>query len=145
MLQKTLYVPWADELLEEIITVAWETPQLSLPKTLYALSESTFSVTETSSSLILVAAAIVGSTTSTLNAAAAGNVVSKTSSTMVWVEAAGIGASNSWAIASSSLWLTLAGEGIPAAEFSGSGSSSLHDHDGFSCTGTLRWQVYQGS
>ena len=93
MLQKTLYVPWADELLEEIITVVWETPQLSLPKTLYALSESTFLVTETSS-LILVAATIVGSTTSILNTAAAGNVVSKTSSTMVWVEAAGIGASS---------------------------------------------------
>jgi len=108
MLQKTLYVPWADELLEEIITVAWETPQFSLPKTLYALSESTFSVTETSSSLFLVAAAIVGSTTSTSNAVAAGNVLSKTSSTMVWVGAASIGASNSWAIGSSSLSLTMA-------------------------------------
>ena len=85
----TLHLPSTDELLEGITSVACETAQFSLAEPLYVPCESTLSVTETSSSTMLVGPGIMGSTTYSLTVVAAG-IVGATSSTMLVVEPAGI-------------------------------------------------------
>ena len=78
-------------LLEGITSVACETAQFSLVEPLYVPCESTLLVTETSSSTMLVGTSRhCDSTTYSLTVVAAG-IVGATSSTMLVVEPAGIG------------------------------------------------------